>query len=47
MLTPSQKQVIKFCVGVCVVWRGGMNDGEPRGERLVVKIVVFSGKGDT
>lgn len=43
---PSQKQVIKFYVGVCAVWGGGMNEGEPRDERLVVNI-VFSGKGDT
>lgn len=29
------------------MWGGEMNEGEPRGEILVVRLVVFSGKAGT
>lgn len=29
---------------MCVVWVGGMNEGEVRGKILVVRIVVFCGE---
>lgn len=29
---------------MCVVWAGGMNEGEARGKILVVRIVVFCGE---